>query len=447
MKDKILKFPSTFMWGTATSSHQVEGNNHLNDWWAFEQQPGRIHDGRPSGAACSQYELYTEDMALISQLHQNAHRFSLEWSRIEPQEGKFDKEAIAHYRAMLEQLLALNIEPMVTIHHFSNPVWLSALGGWETPAVIPYFERFVALVAQEYGDLVKYWVTINEPMVYALMGYLLCLWPPAKFNIPLAFSCAKNMMRAHAVAYEVLHRQARRTPSVGVAHNIRVFDPANPNSWLDTQTAAFQDYLFNETIIKALMEGSLYPPLGVGPIANTARMIDFIGVNYYSRDMVQFDIKQPGNLFGNNLPSAGSETNLFGWEIYAEGLYRICQRLAPYDCPIIITENGIPDDTDEQRPRMLLEHVAVLHKAISEGIKVEGYFHWSLIDNFEWAEGYRTPFGLVEVDFETQKRTVKDSGRLYAEICRTNSITPEMWTQVKPRSNTPKRKVNIYGEK
>jgi beta-glucosidase len=385
----------------------------------------------------------------MHELNQNSHRLSLEWSRIEPSEGKFDQKAIDHYRDVLETLHKYKIEPLLTIHHFTNPQWLRAKGAWETGAVLRYFERFTDLVAREYGDLVRYWVTINEPMVYSVMGYVLCAWPPAQKNLVKAFASAANMMRAHASAYEILHTKAKLKPMVGIAHNIRIFDPANPNSWLDQKIASLQDYIFNEVIILALTEGKLYLPLGTDEIPGAKNSMDFIGINYYSRDLVEFDITAPGLLFGKNFPPPGAELNLFGWEVYAEGLYRLCKRMSKYGKPILITENGIPDDTDEQRPRVLLDHLEAVHKAISEGVDVQGYFHWSFIDNFEWAEGYRTPFGLVEVDLQNQKRTVKDSGKLYSEICKTGKITQEMRKGVKPRSTTQKKHFNLYtyGEK
>lgn len=446
MTDSILEFPANFLWGTATAAHQVEGDNRLNDWWAFEQEPGRIHDNNPSGAACRHYELYKQDFQMLADLHQNSHRLSLEWSRIEPEEGKFDSAAIAHYRDVLETLRAHNIEPCLTIHHFTNPLWLARKGAWENPAVVNYFERFVRLVAREYGDIVRYWVTINEPMVYVLMGYILSAWPPAKKDYSLGFACAANFMRAHAAAYRALHETARVEPMVGIAHNIRIFDPANPDSLLDRKIAALQDYVFNETILLALTEGRLRLPLGMDAIPGARNSLDFIGLNYYSRDLVAFDIKKPGTLFGRNFAPPDAELSLFGWEIYPEGLYRLAMRLAQYGKPILITENGLPDETDEQRPRMLLDHLAALNRAIKEGADVRGYYHWSFIDNFEWAEGYRTPFGLVAVDFHTQQRSVKESGRLYAEICRTGRITPEMRKGVKGRSNVPKKHLNLYGE-
>jgi beta-glucosidase len=441
-----LEFSEKFMWGTATAAHQVEGDNRLNDWWAFEQQRGRIHDGTTSGDACKQYELYKSDIALMKRLNQNAHRLSLEWSRIEPEEGKFNREAIDHYRDVLETLHSHNIEPVLTIHHFTNPLWLVAKGGWETSAAVHYFERFARLAAREYGDLVRYWVTINEPMVYAVMGYSLSVWPPAKNRPDIGFICAANMMRAHAAAYAAIHETAKLEPSVGIAHNMRIFDPADPNSWWDRKIAALQDYIFNETVLIALTEGRLHLPLGMDAIPGARNSIDFVGLNYYSRDLVAFDIKAPGMIFGRNFAAPEAELSLFGWEIYPEGLYRLCKRLAAYGLPILITENGLPDDTDEQRPRVLLDHLAAMHRAIKEGADVRGYFHWSFIDNFEWAEGYRTPFGLVACDFKTQERKVKASGELYAEICRTGRITPQMREGVKERSAETKPHINLYKE-
>jgi len=283
-------------------------------------------------------------------------------------------------------------------------------------------------------------------MVYAVIGDVLSLWPPAVKRPDIGFAAATNMMLDHAAAYGAIHEIAKLKPSVGIAHNMRIFDPANQASWLDRKVARLQDYIFNETVLIALTEGRLHLPLGMDAIPGARDSMDFIGLNYYSRDLVAFDIREPGMIFGRNFPAPDAELSLFGWEIYAEGLYRLCMRLAAYGKPIMITENGMPDDTDEQRPRVLLDHLAALHRAIKEGADVRGYFHWSLIDNFEWAEGYRTPFGLVAVDFNTQERTVKASGELYAEICRTGSITPQMRAKVKGRSKEPKKNLNLYKE-
>ncbi len=441
-----LVFPEGFLWGTATSSHQVEGANHLNDWWEFEHQSGRIHDGSVSGDACRHFELYRSDLELIQSLHQNSHRFSLEWSRIEPEEGRYDSAAIDHYRSVLETMRSLGIEPMLTIHHFTNPLWLARKGGWESPGVVGHFERLVRLIASEYGDLVRYWVTINEPMVYAVMGYLLLHWPPAKSSISLAFRCAANFARAHVSAYRVLHERAQRPPMVGIAHNMRIFDPASSGSWLDQKAARLQDYVFNEVFLNCLHEGKLKLPLGT-EVLGSKETLDFIGLNYYSRDLVSFDLGQPSTLFGRNAPSPDAELSLFGWEVYPEGIYRLCKRLSSYGRPIFITENGLPDEDDSQRSRFLLDHLTWLHRAISEGIDVRGYYHWSFIDNFEWAEGYATPFGLVAFDPVTYERTVKESGRLYAEICRSGRINAAMRAAAGRRAAKQSRNLNLYGKK
>jgi beta-glucosidase len=440
--DLVRQFPRDFLWGTATSAHQVEGNNSRNDWWEFEQVPGHIHDQRPSGDACRHFELYPTDIKLMQQLHQNAYRFSIEWSRLEPEPGKFDPAAIEHYRQMLIALRAAQIEPLLTIHHFTNPQWLAKQGAWENSTVVDHFRRLVTLLVREYSDLVRYWVTINEPVVYAVMGYMFGLWPPGCKQPLRGFKCMINMLKAHAAAYQILHTQAKQPPQVGIAHNIRIFDPAT-TSWLDRKVADLQDLVINEVVLHALTTGEIRFPVGWQTIPEVRNSWDFMGLNYYSRDLVSFDWRRWRSFFGYNFPAADAELSLFGWELYPEGLYRLCQRLARYGKPIIITENGLPDDTDEQRPRFLLEHLTALHRAIAEGVPVKGYFHWSLIDNFEWAEGYRTPFGLISVDFATQARAIKDSGQLYAEICRTGALTPTMWENIKPRSNAPKKYFNI----
>ncbi len=433
---KTLSFPDDFLWGTATSAHQVEGGNHNNDWWAWEQTPGHIKDGSCSDPACDWWNRAEEDFDRARQMGQNAHRLSVEWSRIEPREGHWSGEAIARYRQMLTALRERGIEPMVTLHHFTNPLWLVEKGGWETEEAIPLFVRYVERVVQELGDLVSLWCTINEPTVVPFMGYSIGDFPPGKRDTRLAFKVLGNLLKAHAAAYHAIHRiqpQAR----VGVAHNMRAMDPANPRSPLDRWAASFRDRMGNRLVEWALTEGMLrFFPLGrTERVPELAGSFDYWGLNYYNRDRVVFDISRPGQFFCRALPAEHSQPVPWWWgEIHPQSLYRFLKELARYGKPIYITENGALDNTDEYRPRYILTHLAAVHRAIAEGVPVKGYFHWSLVDNFEWADGYSARFGLIHVDFETQKRTIKRSGELYREICLAGAITEDMVERYAPEA-------------
>jgi len=428
----ILAFPEGFLWGTATSSHQVEGNNTNNQWWAWEQQPGRIWHGDKSGLACDWWRNAEADFDRAAAMGQNSHRLSLEWSRIEPREGVFDEAALGRYRQMLSALRERGLEPMVTLHHFTNPLWLSDSGEWENRQTVRYFERYVKRVVEALGDLVNLWCTINEPAIYAVQGYLRGGFPPGKHSFVTTFRVLGNLLRGHAAAYRTIHRLQGHA-RVGLVKSVRGFEPANPASPLDRLVTRLQDYLFNDITLLAPKDGRLRFPMGWGliPHGPLVDSFDFIGLNYYTRGLVAFDIRQWRDLFGRNFFRPGAELSDAGQlgpysEIYPEGLYLALHKVAALGKPIIVTENGLPDADDDQRPRFLLTHLAQVHRAIQEGLPVQGYYHWSLVDNFEWAEGWALRFGLIEMDPETQERRIRPSGELYAEICRTNGITREM---------------------
>ncbi|MGQ9629778.1 MAG: glycoside hydrolase family 1 protein [bacterium] len=434
-KTKGLYFPEGFLWGTAASAHQVEGENTNSDWWAWEQVPGHIRDGSRSGRAADWWNRFEEDLDLARSMGQNAHRLSIEWSRIEPREGEWNGDAISHYRRVLSALRERDMKPMVTLHHFTNPSWLVPKGRWETERVIPLFSRYVAKVVEEMGDLARLWCTINEIMVYAYMSYLMGTWDPCRRNLPLALRVARNMILAHSEAYRAIHR-LQPEAEVGVAHNMRVFDPARPRSRMDRWAAGIRDRLLNRLPLWALTEGVLRFPLGWGRrVPGLENTLDFVGLNYYFRDRVSFDLLHPTEPYGRGAPIERPEgaPDWYG-EIYPEGLYRLLKELAFYGKPIYITENGLLDNTDERRPAYILTHLAAVHRAISEGVPVRGYFHWSLVDNFEWAEGLSARFGLVYVDFATQERRVKRSGELYKEICSAGGIKPEMVEKYAPEA-------------
>ncbi|HUX87930.1 MAG TPA: glycoside hydrolase family 1 protein [Chloroflexota bacterium] len=421
-----LHFPDSFLWGTATASHQVEGNNSNSDWWAWEQG-GHVLDGTRSGLACDHYHRFREDFDLLAALHQNAHRLSLEWSRIEPSPGEFDRTEIRHYREVLEHLRRLNIEPVVTLHHFTNPVWLAERGGWEVPEVVDAYGRYVQEAVAAFGDLVRYWVTINEPVIYGTMGYLAGAWPPGKRSFRGIVNALHNMILGHARAARIIRdRSPRGDVQIGIAHHLRIFDPYRPILPGDRFVARLGEVLFNRAVLLSLLKGQFQFPFGWGRVPDGADSLDFIGLNYYSREMATFDFRRPETYFGSFFPHPSRPKTAAGWEIYPEGMYRVLKFLTQFGKPILITENGVADERDELRPAFLISHLQQIYRAISEGVPVKGYLHWSALDNFEWAEGRRLRFGLIHVDYETLRRTVKPSGELYAKICAAGGIEPSV---------------------
>lgn len=414
-----LAFPDGFLWGTATAAHQVEGWNFNNDWWAWERA-GHIRDGGSSLVACNWWPRAEADFDRAAALGQNAHRLSVEWSRIEPARGRWDDVPIARYRQMLAGLRERGITPMVTLHHFTNPLWLANQGGWERPSVVEDFRRFVDKVVGELGDLVNLWVTINEPMVYVFQGYFDGRWPPGKNDLVAGFRAARHMVMAHAAAYHTIH-QLQPEAQVGIAKHMRVFDPLG-HSVFDRVVAGLQDFLFNRLFLEALTDGVFrLPPRRRVPEAVDSQ--DFIGLNYYARDRVAFDLKSPATLFGRLDTTPGAEIGPPGWgEMYPEGLYRLLKRLSAWRKPIYITECGVPDTASMDRARFLITHLQAVHRAIQEDVPVRGFFHWTLVDNFEWVEGWSLRFGLIALDEETQERRPKPAADLYAEICRANGL-------------------------
>lgn len=423
-----MRFPAGFLWGTATSAHQVEGDNVHNDWWAWEQQ-GRIRDGDRSGRACEWWEHAERDFDLARALHQNAHRLSVEWSRIQPAAGRWDDAALERYRQMLRGLRERGIEPMVTLHHFTNPVWFVERGGWEHPDAPGLFARYVERVVPSLSGFASLWCTVNEPISWIFSAYVNGSWPPGRQSVGQGFAVARNLVRAHAAAYRIIHR-VQPHAQVGFANYFRLFDPANPRSPLDRFIASQQDRALNWAFLEAVTTGRLRLLLWRAAVPEAAGTLDFLGVNYYTRDLVAFDSRQRRNLFGRNFHPPGCEMSDGGYgEVYPYGIYRVLSAASRFRKPIHITENGLPDADDDQRPRFIVTHLYQIWKALMEGVPVKGYYHWSLIDNFEWAEGWSLKFGLIAVDPVTQQRTLRPSARLYAEICRRGGITPEMEEQ------------------
>lgn len=405
----MMQFPHNFFWGAATSSYQVEGNNRNCDWWEWEK---RIGLKEVSGQACRHYELYREDFALASSLKHNCHRLSLEWSRIEPEEGKFSAQELQHYKDVISSLRERNLEPIVTLHHFTNPLWFAQSGGWQNKKAVFYFLRYTQRVVQELSTDVRYWVTINEPLVYVYHAYILGFWPPQEKSLSKARSVANNLAASHIQAYRqirnIYQEKKRPPPLISIAKNMQAFIPCDRS--LKNRLAVFlRDRYFNFLFLEKLIR---------------SKALDFIGINYYTRSLIDteglglrhllLDVCQKGH--------SHLKKNSLGWDIYPEGLYNLLLRLKKYNLPVFILENGICTEDDELRWDFIYAHLKNIYLAIAEGVKILGYIYWSLIDNFEWDKGFGPRFGLIEVDYRTYKRTVRESAKKFALVCKEGKL-------------------------
>lgn len=426
MARATFTFPAGFLWGSATAAHQVEGNNTNNDWYAWEQQPGRIIHGDKSGKACDWWSgnRWKEDFDRAKGTFQNAHRFSVEWSRVQPEVDRWDESALNHYREMLLGLKERGMVAMVTLFHFSAPQWFVDLGGWETDKAVDLFEVFVRRTVEALKAHCDLWVTINEPNVYSVGGWMEGGFPPGKNDPKLCMQVLANLVKGHAVAYRVIHElqpQAR----VGVAHNYRGFvaDDRNP---LTKAIVKRLDQGYNQAFAQTLVSGkfdAIYLKEEIPQAKNTQ---DFVGLNYYTRDLVRFDLTKSKEQFSRRYYAKDAELSHTGFiALDPEGFKECIRWGASFGLPIYITENGVEDPNDPFRRLYLLEHLLAMWHMINFNMPVKGYFHWSLVDNFEWERGWTQRFGLWGLDPETQQRIRRPSVDLFSDICRTNSITAE----------------------
>ncbi len=377
----VLKFPKNFYWGTATSAYQVEGGIR-NDW----SEAGEKYD---AGVACDHYNRFEEDFDLAKSMNNNAHRFSIEWARIEPIEGKFNQAEIEHYRQVILALKKRNLEPFITLWHFTLPKWFTDKGGWLDMGASQYFERYVERVVGEYKDLARFWITMNEPDIYMAHAYLRGYWPPFSKSFFRTQQILRNLINIHKNVFKLIHR-IQPDAQVGITKF---------NTFNQGVLRFFSDKYWNHQILQAIRDHK--------------RFFDFIGLDYYVTHSLFEIIKL----------SSKREKSDIGWEIFPEGIYRVLKDLVRYEKPIYITENGLADAKDEKRPKFIIDHLKWIHKAIEEGVDVRGYFHWSLIDNFEWDKGFEPRFGLVEIDYKNNlKRIPRPSSKIYAEICKNNAL-------------------------
>lgn len=427
-----MNFPPDFLWGTATSSYQVEGHNINSDWYAWETADvSRIKGDLDCGPACNWWEKAESDLDIAAAMGNNAHRLSLEWSRIEPEPSVFDPEAIARYRAILQACHDRGLEPMVTLHHFSNPLWLAEKGDFNSDIVVDYFQRYTAKVAAELGDLIPKWITINEPITYAVMRYLTREFPHGRrTGAGALFEAIHNMLRCHAAAYHTI-KAARPAALVGTANNMQIFEARPDGNVIDRWWAGQIRGLYNDSWQDALHTGRYRGIVGGKRFKDLAGTYDFVGINYYTRFYLRFP-PPPGFVEREWGPEAVVSDGDYG-EVYARGLFQIIDHVwKRYGKPIYITENGVPDAADRIRPGFLLDHLRQIWYAISFCYPIMGYYHWSLVDNFEWDRGWTQRFGLVAVDPVTQERTWRPSAHLYQEICTTFSISDDMAVRYAP---------------
>ncbi len=431
-----LNFPDGFLWGTATASHQVEGGNH-NSWTVWEDaRAGRVFQNHVSGPACDWWNgRAEEDFARAASMNNNALRLSVEWSRVEPEPGRWDESALERYRQMIVQLRALGLEPMVTLHHFTNPVWLEERGAWLNPETPALFGRYAAKVAAALGDQVALWCTINEPVVYAALGYLIGKWPPGHHDLGEVMTVIGHLVAGHAAAYHAI-KPDHPAAQIGFAkHQIRFVPAGLPG--LGHLGAGLLNHLFNEMIFGPFNTGRMriLPGKSVS-IPQAVGTLDWIGLQYYNRYRVRFNPPAAGPILFEQFASPDQPHGPGTWgELAPEESYRLIRQLYRLTRrPIYITEMGVPDMDDSIRPGYLARSLRSVWEACMHSYPVRGFFFWSLVDNFEWAEGYdpRYRFGLYGVDFQTQARTERRSARLYRAVAGANALSADIVRQHAP---------------
>ncbi len=415
-EDENKQFPKNFLWGASTSGHQVEGGNHdqwtiwekanaerlakdaekLQGWrwnspvWEDIKKEAKDPQNYISGKGIDHYNRYKQDFDLAKQLNLNAFRFTVEWSRIEPEQGKIDQEAIDHYKDYIKELKKRDMEPILNIWHWTVPVWFEQKGGFKHRRNLKYFKNFVHLVATEFTDDLEYVITLNEPNVYATFSYQLGMWPPQEKNVISMLKVYLNLVKAHKTAYYLL-KQQKPNLQIGVATQLANIQAKDPHDYSDEFSTRIMRFGWNWWFLNRIKHEQ-----------------DFVGMNYYFTDYYN-------GWFKRDDPTVPRSD--LGWYMEPEGLYPILLRAwAHYKKPIIVTENGVADFKDEYRRWWIEETIVAMERAVSEGVNIRGYFHWSLLDNFEWAQGWWPRFGLVEVDRQRgMRRTVRKSAEWYAE--------------------------------
>ena len=432
---------SPFLWGAATSSHQIEGDNKKNDWWKWEEE-GNIEGGVRSGKATNHWNLFKEDLRLAADLGLNSYRFSIEWSRLEPQEGYWDSEAFEWYEALIAECERLKLLPMLTLRHFTSPLWFTEQGGFTSRRSPELFIKMTRQVARRLGSRVPLWCTLNEPMVLVAGGYLARFMPPARYSPILASQALANLLKCHVGAYDVLHQEItdragpwRHHPlQVGIAHNMLDFRADRPWHPAEQLLSKLFWRFYNRSWLDAVC--GISPPFSVpglipkGPVVHEAlgrKTADFIGVNYYTKAYVQWRPRDaakehPAELpFGLAFARKKEPASDVGWAIHPGGLERVLRMASGYGLPLYVTENGIADHEDSHRASYLCSHLKEIARLRTEkNFDVRGYYYWSLMDNFEWIKGYGPRFGLIRVNFDTFERVPQPSYQLLKDLISTH---------------------------
>ncbi len=424
--DADVSFPKDFVWGTATAAHQVEGGNTNNQWHRWEHATDakgkpRILHGHRSENAVEHWERFADDIRRMKEeLGATSYRFSLEWSRCEPEEGTWDEAAFAHYHDVIDACIAHGVEPMVTLHHFSDPIWFADKGGFEQLENVDLLVRFAEKAFAEYGDKVARWNTHNEPGPYSLMGYALGVFPPGVKSAKRYARVLCNLMHSHARIYAAIKAMpgGERTEIALVKNifQIEPFDRWHLGQWILSRVA---DHAYNESVLTCLKTGvfEVRIPGFVHlreEIPGITESLDFVGLNYYSHVMVRLlmDREPPFAV----LARPGDVVCDMAYCVYPEGFHRALMRIGRLGKPVMVTENGIPDDRDDRRADWIRRYTYAMKRAMDDGVDVRGFHYWSLLDNFEWAEGWGPCFGLFGVDRATQERTLRDGAKAYVDV-------------------------------
>ena len=429
-------FPEGFLWSTGEDPYQHEGHNYNNDWYLWEKQtPSPVKNGDRCGPCIDFYNRYEEDFRNAADDGQNAHRIGVEWSRIEPEPEKYDEEALDHYRNMLTSLREKGFTVFLNLWHFTLPIWASRRGGWEDPYVFSRWEALVRRCAEEFGSLVDYWSTMIDAQIYALAGYAAGDIPPCVKDIKRAVTVYRRLMDAHGAAYHIIKQYAalpvgspHPSPRVGMIYFFFYYEPRG--FLLDRYVCRAMDNIFNWNMLDALHNGEVNISVPLGPSVkeqdpSLKGTLDWLGINYYTRQMVSINPFKPGFIEYKNL-TIYPATDM-GWEIYPEGLYLVTREAARRypGVPLFVAESGLDDEKDRIRPKYILDHLAWTHRLIQEGLPVFGFTYWSLTDNWEWAEGFEPKFGLYAVDPNTMERQPRNSAHLFRFIARNNRLPSE----------------------